>query len=60
MGADITISRYSVHVQTLFQDYKSLKTDRVICTLFEEDISSLLYPIYNSTGFIKWSDATEP
>lgn len=59
VGAD-TISHPVVHMQILFVDYKSLKTDIVICTLFEEDISSFLFPIYNSTGFIKWSDATEP
>ena len=58
--AGITIAHHSVHVRTAFQDYKSLKTDRVICILFEEDVSSLLLPIYNSAGFIKWSDATAP
>lgn len=57
---DDRISHHSVRVQTLFLDYKSPKTDTVICALFEEDISPLLFPIYSSTGFIKWSDATEP
>lgn len=53
-------SPYFICVRNLLLDYKSLKADLVICTVFEEDISSLLFPIYNSTGFIKWSDATEP